>query len=305
MGRNQSRKSKVENRNCGSLRVRDDLRLSPVACRLSTLLALLLLAVPARAANPAFFWLQQDGSASHFGSVTNPTLNVRTGRTIPLYLWFNKDSTTLGFDGISLDVRLISSDGGSASASITIDMPAGRWSGATDGVSRTDSGGTGVDDCNAFDLTNTDTLPTVPARFGTINITGVTRGTVQVFLYVGQFGIADAGQNSVVWFGFKSGQFVPENLNISGGVPGQASLVPEAIINVVPRMGDFDGDGDVDQTDFGKFQTCLTGPNIPQNDPTCDDAKLDGDNDVDADDFNLFVGCMSGADVQANPGCIP
>ena len=34
----------------------------------------------------------------------------------------------------------------------------------------------------------------------------------------------------------------------------------------LPIPGDFDGDGDVDMTDFGKFQSCMSGANIPQTD---------------------------------------
>src|SRR5689334_17597077 len=175
---------------------------SGVAAAALHILAFLAFTSPVVAQNKAQFWLQTDANVSQFGSVTNPTINVRAGRSAPLYVWFNKSSTVLGFDGISFDVRLLSSDGGAATATMTIDMPAGRWTGATGGVSRTDTGGTGVDDCNAFDLTNTDTLATVPARFGTINITGNTRGTIQLFLCIGQFGIADNGQNAVVWLGF-------------------------------------------------------------------------------------------------------
>ena len=67
---------------------------------------------------------------------------------------------------------------------------------------------------------------------------------------------------------------------------------------------DFDRDGDVDQSDFGRFQTCLTGSTVHQADPTCAWAKLDNDNDVDLDDFGLFQGCFSGVDIPAAPHCI-
>ncbi len=30
---------------------------------------------------------------------------------------------------------------------------------------------------------------------------------------------------------------------------------------------------------------------------------LDGDSDVDPDDFGIFQGCLTGADVPANPLC--
>ena len=66
---------------------------------------------------------------------------------------------------------------------------------------------------------------------------------------------------------------------------------------------DFNGDGDVDQADFGHFQACLTGPAVPQTDPDCQAANLDGDSDVDKDDFSIFWGCMSGPNVPADPDC--
>jgi len=68
---------------------------------------------------------------------------------------------------------------------------------------------------------------------------------------------------------------------------------------------DMDRDGDVDQLDFGRFQRCLTGPFVLQEDPACLDARLDADDDVDGDDANLFVRCLSGAGVPYNPNCLP
>lgn len=63
---------------------------------------------------------------------------------------------------------------------------------------------------------------------------------------------------------------------------------------------DFDQDGDVDLADFGKFQSCMTGPGIAQNDPTCAGARLDNDDDVDADDLTRFLQCFSGANVPVS-----
>ena len=65
---------------------------------------------------------------------------------------------------------------------------------------------------------------------------------------------------------------------------------------------DFDCDGDVDQTDFGVFQACMSGPGNAST-PACTHARLDGDLDVDNDDFDLFIGCVSGADVPATETC--
>jgi len=67
--------------------------------------------------------------------------------------------------------------------------------------------------------------------------------------------------------------------------------------------GDLDQDGDVDQSDFGRLQACLTGPGTPQNDPACAPARLDDDQDVDRDDSAILQGCMSGPNVPADPDC--
>ncbi len=67
--------------------------------------------------------------------------------------------------------------------------------------------------------------------------------------------------------------------------------------------GDIDRDGDVDQTDFGLLQQCLTGNTVLQTDPTCGRALLDADYDVDGDDVSIFVKCMSGRDTLGNPNC--
>ena len=69
--------------------------------------------------------------------------------------------------------------------------------------------------------------------------------------------------------------------------------------------GDFDGDGDVDLSDFGHMQTCLTGPGVIQSNPNCADAKLDNDVDVDQDDIGIFQACMSGANIPASLNCNP
>ena len=69
------------------------------------------------------------------------------------------------------------------------------------------------------------------------------------------------------------------------------------------NLPDFDGDGDVDQADFGVFQSCMTGADVPQTDPACAPARLDDDADVDAADLAIFRACMSGDGIPANPNC--
>jgi hypothetical protein len=66
---------------------------------------------------------------------------------------------------------------------------------------------------------------------------------------------------------------------------------------------DLDGDGDVDQSDFGLLQACYSGPGVPVTDPACAAADLDKDNDVDQSDFSIFHACQTGAGVPADPNC--
>lgn len=72
-------------------------------------------------------------------------------------------------------------------------------------------------------------------------------------------------------------------------------------IAVTTYPGDFDGDADVDQEDFGHFQECYSGSGQPQTDMGCIDASLDGDDDVDGVDFAIFQACLSGPGLT--PGC--
>lgn len=66
---------------------------------------------------------------------------------------------------------------------------------------------------------------------------------------------------------------------------------------------DFDGDGDVDQSDFGMFQVCITGPDMGPPEPGCERADFDYDTDVDADDFEIFEFCSSGPAIAYPEEC--
>jgi hypothetical protein len=48
---------------------------------------------------------------------------------------------------------------------------------------------------------------------------------------------------------------------------------------------------------------CLSGAQVPQTDPACQDADLDSDVDVDQTDFGLLQRCLSGANTLADPDC--
>jgi polysaccharide biosynthesis protein PslG len=65
-------------------------------------------------------------------------------------------------------------------------------------------------------------------------------------------------------------------------------------------QADFDDDIDVDQTDFGHFQECLSGKGQFYS-PGCEACDFDGDSDVDDDDFAAFRLCLSGP--NQFPGC--
>lgn len=83
--------------------------------------------------------------------------------------------------------------------------------------------------------------------------------------------------------------------------PRIAPVVTLTLTTVAP---DFDGDGDVDQDDFGRLQQCFTGPGVAQTAPDCANVPLDSDDDVDVDDFVIFRGCLSGPGVCADPNCV-
>jgi hypothetical protein len=71
--------------------------------------------------------------------------------------------------------------------------------------------------------------------------------------------------------------------------------------SIVP--GDFNSDGDVDQSDFGHFQECVTGPGVLVTGSFCTNCDFDLDGDVDEGDLSWFLVCMSGADIPGNPDC--
>lgn len=75
-------------------------------------------------------------------------------------------------------------------------------------------------------------------------------------------------------------------------------------VPVIPfKPGDFDGDGDVDQVDFGLFQQCIRDGGINLQEESCLAADLNGDLIVDINDFDIFWDCLSGYGVPSDPAC--
>lgn len=74
-------------------------------------------------------------------------------------------------------------------------------------------------------------------------------------------------------------------------------------ISHVFAKADLDLDDDVDQSDFGILQACLTGSLVPQTDPACQTARLDADPDVDPDDLRIFLECLTGPSIPPDLTC--
>jgi hypothetical protein len=75
---------------------------------------------------------------------------------------------------------------------------------------------------------------------------------------------------------------------------------PAQVAAVALSVADLDLDNDVDQTDFGLLQACLSGTGVlaPGG---CESADLTGDLAVDDQDAQLFMTCVAGA--NQTPGC--
>jgi hypothetical protein len=79
-------------------------------------------------------------------------------------------------------------------------------------------------------------------------------------------------------------------------------LIVPVVLSVVSVGPDLDQDGDVDQTDFGLFQVCVTGQGVTAQ-GFCAEADFRGDGDVDMDDFAVMQNCFTGAGIPALPDC--
>src|SRR4029079_11064941 len=99
--------------------------------------------------------------------------------------------------------------------------------------------------------------------------------------------------------------------NDADGVPDVCDSCPDSVPGAVVDItgcsvgipGDFNGDGDVDQSDYGRFQLCYTpNPPIPLT-AECKHGDLDNNGVVNQLDLTLFSRCMSGNDLPASPNC--
>ncbi|HOA73742.1 MAG TPA: dockerin type I domain-containing protein [Phycisphaerae bacterium] len=74
-------------------------------------------------------------------------------------------------------------------------------------------------------------------------------------------------------------------------------------VNEKPIPGDLNGDGFVDGRDVAIFLPCMTAPQEPPQDPACSAADFDGDTDVDQSDFGILQKCIRGDAVPGDRTC--
>jgi GH25 family lysozyme M1 (1,4-beta-N-acetylmuramidase) len=84
--------------------------------------------------------------------------------------------------------------------------------------------------------------------------------------------------------------------------PNSPRTLPVTLtIEAVP--GDLDADGDIDAFDIQRFMGCMTAPGEPPADPACAASDFDHDADVDQSDYGTIQKCLSGSTVPADPEC--
>lgn len=67
--------------------------------------------------------------------------------------------------------------------------------------------------------------------------------------------------------------------------------------------GDFDLDGDVDQSDYGRLQRCLSDLDSVPEDLACGGVDLNRDGKVNRNDIAVFMRCLVGPGFPADPNC--
>lgn len=136
----------------------------------------------------------------------------------------------------------------------------------------------------------------------------------------------DGGQGSVSyyldgsWLGSRTRADVPDNTTYSRILFGdntsqtrgytteshwamvQLELGQRVIVVCHDPFADFDGDGDVDQVDFGAIQGCYTG-GLSSVTSSCVCHDHDRDTFVDSHDLEAFLSCVSGPAVLADKDC--
>jgi hypothetical protein len=123
---------------------------------------------------------------------------------------------------------------------------------------------------------------------------------VEFFVNGNKIGEDPAAPYSVIWSQVAKGSYSLTAKATDSDGASTTSIAVSITVEGVPA--DFDNDSDVDQTDFGHVQLCMSGAAAPGS--GCGDADLNSDNLVNGLDVSLFAGCLSGAGVQGDPTCL-
>jgi hypothetical protein len=96
------------------------------------------------------------------------------------------------------------------------------------------------------------------------------------------------------------GDHVGDGCDACPGTPAGARVSAEGC--TYPVWCDFDKDADVDASDYGYMQRCLSGEGVPAA-ADCTRADLNLDRDVDPFDIAAFLQCLGGPNLPPGPAC--
>jgi len=121
------------------------------------------------------------------------------------------------------------------------------------------------------------------------------------------FGTLSTSSDSIVYYDWISftdtGIWAPGEEDDCIGSLDEVECVPpcnDPFADVDPAT---DGDGDVDQDDFAKFQVCYTGDGSFTLPEECECFDRDDNSNVNDADFSAFKACVSGPGVPADTNC--
>ncbi len=117
---------------------------------------------------------------------------------------------------------------------------------------------------------------------------------------------SSTGESDTIWLSYEVAALLPGSYvgHIQVADPNASNLQQTLTVNLTVKSapGDFDGDMDVDQADYGRLQECYAALGAPVP-PHCADANLDGILGIDGNDLTVFFGCLSGPEILADPFC--
>ncbi len=117
---------------------------------------------------------------------------------------------------------------------------------------------------------------------------------------------SSSGESDTIWLSYDVDALTPGFYvgHVLVADPNAYNPLENLTVNltVLSAPGDFDGDTDVDQADYGGLQACYAGPTAPIP-PDCGVADLNASGHVDAGDLVAFIGCVTGPEIPADPFC--